>query len=119
MNKVYNHKQYKDIRRSLRNNMTPAESGLWNYLKGRKLSDRKFRRQASIGTYIVDFYCPEEKLVIELDGEVHHFDKSHENDRVRDEYMNRLGITVLRFENKLIFEHLDFVLKEIEKHFKN
>ncbi len=118
-NSLHNLKEYKPLRKNLRNNSTSAEAGLWNYLKGKKLLGRKFRRQASIGNYIVDFYCPGEKLVIELDGEVHQYDKNNEDDRHRDIYMKHLGITVLRFENKLVFEYLDKVLKEIEKHFKS
>jgi len=62
----------KDTRKYLRNNLTEAESLLWEVLKGKKLAGRKFRRQHSIGYYIVDFYCPSEKLIIELDGQ-HHF----------------------------------------------
>ena len=116
---LHNLKEYKPIRKNLRNNSTSAEASLWNYLKGRKLLGKKFRRQASIGKYVVDFYCPEEKLAIELDGEVHQNDKNHENDTLRDIYLNQLGIAVLRFENRMVFEYLNTVLKEITKHFKN
>lgn len=69
--KIYNHELLKDRRKELRNNLTIAEASLWKYLKGRRMHGLKFRRQHSIGPFIVDFYCPEEKLIIELDGEVH------------------------------------------------
>ena len=64
--KIFNRKSLKPRRQDLRNNPTQAEAFLWGFLKHSQLEDKKFRRQASIGSYIVDFYCPSEKLVIEL-----------------------------------------------------
>ena len=61
----------KAIRRDLRNNSTPAERALWQGLKSRQLQGRKFRRQHSVSRYVLDFYCPEERLAVELDGSVH------------------------------------------------
>src|SRR3989338_5983072 len=63
---VFNKKEFKESRKALRKTLTPAEAALWQYLKTGKLKERKFRRQVSIGKYIVDFYCPQENLVIEL-----------------------------------------------------
>lgn len=71
MSKLHNRKHLKDFRKELRNNSTKAESRLWKVLRKRQLEGRKFRRQHSIGNYIVDFYCPEEKLIVELDGAIH------------------------------------------------
>ena len=68
---LFSRKSLKFFRLSLRNKSTSAESVLWNILKSKKLNARKFRRQHSIGNYIVDFYCASEKLVIELDGNPH------------------------------------------------
>jgi very-short-patch-repair endonuclease len=68
---IFNRKSLKSFRSSLRNRSTSAEAALWEMLKSRKLEGRKFRRQYSIGSYIVDFCCPAEKLVIELDGAPH------------------------------------------------
>ncbi|MEL6536768.1 MAG: DUF559 domain-containing protein, partial [Bacteroidota bacterium] len=68
---LHNRKYLKERRQALRNNLTSAEATLWIFLKGRQLEGKKFRRQPSIGNYIVDFYCPEEQLVIELDGGLH------------------------------------------------
>lgn len=112
---IYNHNKLKNRRKQLRNNLTIAEASLWNYLQGRKFHRRKFRRQYSIGTYIVDFYCPEEKLAIELDGEVHRNDGVFSQDQKKMQYFQELGIKVLRFENKLVFEQLEFVLIKIEQ----
>lgn len=117
MTKLYNKKQYTNFRKQLRNHLTPAEAALWNYLKNNKLNGRKFRRQASIDKYIVDFYCPSEKLAIELDGEVHFEDLQYKKDAVRTEYLEELGIRVLRFENKFVYNNLEKVLKIISNNF--
>ena len=68
---LFNRKSLKSFRSSLRNRSSSAEAALWNILKSRNLDGRKFRRQYSIGNYIVDFCCPSEKLIIELDGAPH------------------------------------------------
>lgn len=97
--------------------MTPAEAFLWSHLKCRQLAGRRFNRQFSIENYIVDFYCHQERLVIELDGQVHMNPTALEKDRIRTERLNDLGYIVIRFENFMVFEHLSFVLDEIEEHF--
>lgn len=71
MTRIYNRAVYKTRRKELRNNPTKTEKILWAFLKGKKLSGYKFRRQYGVGKYIVDFYCPQMKLAIELDGEMH------------------------------------------------
>lgn len=68
---LHNRKYLEKYRKELRNNTTKAESMLWKALQGRRLEGRKFRRQQSIDNFIVDFFCPQEKLIVELDGEVH------------------------------------------------
>ena len=117
MTQINNITTLKKVRKQLRNNLTPAEAGLWRYLKNSQLKGRKFRRQHSIGDYIIDFYCPKEKLAIELDGEVHQYDKINRNDREKEKYLQHLDIQLLRFENRLVFEHLEIVLKRIEEKF--
>lgn len=114
---IHNRPELKQQRKKLRNNSTSAEAILWNKLKQRQLNGRKFRRQHSIGNYIVDFYCPEEKLVIELDGETHFWQDGIEYDQKRTLYLINMDIQVIRFENKWIFEDIDYVLKEIKNHF--
>ncbi|TAI49638.1 endonuclease domain-containing protein [Flagellimonas allohymeniacidonis] len=118
MKPIHSQKYLLPLRRKLRKNLTPAEAFLWTHLKGKKLQGRKFQRQHSIGNYIVDFYCASEQLIIELDGEVHFNAAAQEKDNIRTEYLESLGYTVIRFENKLVFDQLPTVLSEIESHFK-
>ncbi len=117
--KLHNKQEIKENRKDLRKNMTPSEAFLWKYLQHKKLEGRKFRRQHSIQNFIVDFYCSEEKLIIELDGEVHMNLNAQENDQKRDRILENLGFKVIRFENKMVFDHLDSVLLEIKDNFKN
>ncbi len=107
----------KQNRQLLRNNQTPAESYLWKHLQRSQLQGRKFRRQFSIGNFIADFCCPAEKLVVELDGEVHNNPIQSDKDLNRDEYLGQLGYTIIRFENKQVFEQTDAVLEAIAAHF--
>ena len=116
-NSVMNLPQLKTFRQQLRSNMTPAEAQLWENLKQKKLEGRKFRRQQSVGNYILDFYCPSEKLAIELDGEAHNNESAEEYDHERTLFLNQFGIKVIRFENKLVFERLDAVLEAISEEF--
>lgn len=109
--KIFNRRILKPIRQELRNNPTQAETFLWGYLKHSQLEDKKFRRQASIGSYIVDFYCPSEKLVVELDGEVHFDEEAQKYDAERTKYLESLGLKVIRFENQEAIYNLDKTLK--------
>ena len=84
----------------------------------RQLEGRKFRRQHSIGNYIVDFFCSEEKLVVELDGEVHNNSVNGAYDDERTKNLKKLGFTVIRFENKNVFEQPDMVLEAIKQEFE-
>jgi very-short-patch-repair endonuclease len=104
----------KQRRIELRKRLTPAEAALWNQLKQSKLAGYKFRRQHSIGPYIVDFYCPAAKLAVEIDGEIHKAPEAQEYDRVRDAYLLGLGVRILRFENQLVFDGMAGVLREIQ-----
>lgn len=116
---LLNRKYLKPFRSSLRNRSTSAEAALWNILKSRNLDGRKFRRQHSIGNYIVDFCCVSEKLVIELDGNLHGEYHKIEKDIKRDQYLEGLGFSILRFENRLVFQEPEFVKNEIRKTFVN
>lgn len=93
--------------------MAPAEIMLWQELKGRKCGGYKFRRQFSIKNYVVDFYCPEIKLAIEVDGETHYFQRSIVYDQKRQAYLQRLGVTVLRIPNLDIQQNIDGVIQTI------
>ncbi|WP_348772868.1 endonuclease domain-containing protein [Aquimarina sp. MMG016] len=83
------------------------------------MEGRRFQRQHSIESYIVDFYCASEKLIIELDGEVHNTLNAIEKDSIRTARLEELGFTVIRFENKMVFDHLPSVLQEIKDHFSS
>jgi very-short-patch-repair endonuclease len=112
---LFNRKSLKSFRSSLRNKSTSAEAALWNILKSKKLDERKFRRQYSIDKYIVDFCCPSEKLVIELDGAPHGEYHNIHKDEIRDKYLESLGFIVLRFENRFVFQDPEYVKDEILK----
>ena len=114
---IHNQRDFKHLRRQLRNNLTPAEAELWKYLQHGQLEGKKFRRQHSIGNYILDFYCPLEKLGLELDGRDHFTDNGFEADEKRTAYLNSLNIRIIRFENKEIFDQLEGVLEEIRQSF--
>lgn len=117
--KLNNRKYLKAYRKELRNNSTKAESQLWKALQKKRLEGRKFRRQHSLGNYIVDFYCPKEQLIVELDGQVHHNFVNEEYDSKRTKYLESLGFKVLCFENYLVFEQLDMVLEAIKIEFED
>ena len=112
---IHNTKNLRENRKKLRNSLTPAEAKLWSLLKNGQINDRKFRRQHSVGPYVLDFYCPSEGLCIELDGAPHFTDGGYEYDEARTEYLAALHIRVLRFENKYIFDNTDGVLEVIRK----
>jgi very-short-patch-repair endonuclease len=112
---LFNRKGLKSSRSSLRNRSTSAEASLWNILKSRNLDGRKFRRQYSIDNYIVDFCCPSERLIIELDGAPHGEYHRIQKDESRDKYIERLGFTVIRFENRVVFQDPELLKNEIRK----
>ncbi len=106
----------RDHRKSLRKNLTPAEAFLWNELKTQKFHGLKFRRQHSIKNYIVDFYCAPFQLIIELDGNYHNEPNQFEKDELRDQDLENMGFTVLRYENQYVFSELKHVLEDIKRH---
>jgi len=99
--------------RRLRKNLTEAEIVLWDQLKNRKLSGLKFRRQHPLHFYVADFYCHEQKLVIEVDGGIHSTKDQVEHDENRTAELERFDIRVIRFTNKQIIDSIDDVLKAI------
>ena len=99
--------------RSLRRKPTDAEALLWSELRNRDLLGFKFRRQHPVGKRILDFYCAEAKLAVELDGSGHCYDVQREEDLDREIELYEKGIRVLRFDNSDIFENLDGVLNLI------
>ena len=109
--------ELKTFRRELRSNLTPAEARLWTLLKCSRVDGRKFRRQHSVGGYILDFYCPREKLAIELDGYRHFTTHARIYDRERRLFLEHFGINVVRFENELVFKEEELVLDRIRSEF--
>ena len=110
MYKIFNKSKFLSRRKELRKSLTPQELKLWHYLRNKKLGV-KFRRQHGIGPYVVDFYCNENNLIIELDGSQHLDAKEY--DKERDNYIETLGIKVLRFWNGEIDKNIEGVLKII------
>jgi very-short-patch-repair endonuclease len=97
----------------LRKNTTLAEKILWKKLRDRKLFQVKFRRQHPVDIFIVDFYCHEIKLVIEIDGEIHDFEETNEYDFSRQGFLENLGLTVIRFTNQDVIYNNTAVLSSI------
>jgi len=118
-NRIHTKEELSERRRELRRNMTAAEAFLWSHLKSRKLNGKRFTRQHSIGNYIADFYCASERLIIELDGEVHQSPNAMEYDAKRTSYFEEMNYKVIRFENKMVFDKFQSVIMEIKDNFKN
>jgi very-short-patch-repair endonuclease len=102
-----------DVARGLRRNQTLAEELLWNKLRRHNLCELKFRRQHHIGRYVVDFYCSELKLIIEVDGDIHDRKEQKEYDSVREEELRSSGYLILRVKNDEVFDNIDSVIERI------
>ena len=108
-------KKLKHFVQQLRENMTDAEKRLWWRIRLQQVRGLIFYRQKPIGNYIVDFYCPKAKLAIEIDGSHHLVGETFEYDRIRDDYLDSLGLRVVRFTNTEILKNIKGVLEEIEE----
>jgi len=106
------------LAKKLRNNMTYGEIALWRELKGKKLGVQ-FSRQIPIDQYIVDFYCKDLQLAIEVDGSIHFEEGRQEKDAIRQERLTSLGITMIRFLDSDVKNNLSFVLDELKTHIQN
>ena len=111
-----NSKQLKPIRRELRTLSTQAECVLWRLLKGSQVGGLKFRRQHSIGPYVMDFFCPMLKLGIELDGGIHEDMLVHVKDDEKEAFLIDNGITIMRFPNEMVFNNFEYIKKRILKY---
>ena len=114
MNFLKNDPVLKDRRRELRRNQTDAERVLWAKIRNKQFFGMKFFRQYSFGSYILDFYCPEKKLAVELDGGQHNQPEGREYDAVRTNYLNAYGVEVVRFWNNEVLGEMDGVLARLE-----
>ena len=99
--------------RQLRREGTPAERILWEALRGRQLQGMRFRRQHPIETFILDFYCPQHKLVVEVDGGIHTEPTVRERDEERQRWIEAHGYEFLRFTNEEVLHELPRVLAHI------
>jgi very-short-patch-repair endonuclease len=99
--------------RQLRQNLTASERALWRRLRGKQLAGVQFYQQKPIGDYIVDFYAPKAKLVIEIDGSQHFEAHQAEKDRKRDEYLGGLGLMVLRFNSRQALKETEAVMEVV------
>ncbi|MEK7081133.1 MAG: endonuclease domain-containing protein [Patescibacteria group bacterium] len=112
---IHNNEKLKDRRRELRKRSTKEEEMLWLKIRNNKLG-YKFKRQHSIGGYILDFYCSEARLIIEIDGASHNTKEAREYDKIRDEYFSELGYTTIRFLNEEIKNKMEKVVNKIKKY---
>jgi very-short-patch-repair endonuclease len=110
---IHNLQSTNKRRRELRHNLTPAEALLWKCLKKSQVDGKKFRRQHSIGPFIADFYCPECRVIVELDGTVHSGILAGERDASRTEFLERFGIQVVRFKNDYVIQNREWVVEAI------
>ena len=101
--------------RQLMDNMTDAERYLWTKIRMKQIKGYQFYRQKPIGDYIVDFFCPRAKLVIEVDGSQHFSDETTEYDKIRGEYLTSLGLRVMRFTNTEVLKNIEGVIESIIK----
>ena len=101
--------------RALRRHATPAERVLWDRLRRRQLEGLKFRRQHAVGSYIIDFFCPEARLGIELDGNHHYEREQHAYDRRRTDHLEAFGYRMLRFSNEEVLNETETVLTRIKE----
>jgi len=121
MTQHFNKLSEKEKRRQLRKDQTFCEKIVWIYLRNRKTLGYKFRRQYSVDKYVIDFFCPELKLAVEIDGNVHNKPDQKEYDIKRQEYLEKFGITFVRITNdellgnpNLAFDRIEKVLKYLE-----
>ena len=114
MKRIFNRTEEKEKRRKLRNNMTNAEKLLWERIRNRQLRNKRFLRQYSVVKYVIDFYCPEIKLAIEVDGDTHESEEEILYDKNRQEEIENFGISFLRIKNEEIFVNIDKVILKIE-----
>jgi len=122
----YNRTEVKAKRRALRQSETIAEKNMWSQLRNRQFLGLKFRRQYSVDKYIIDFYCPEYKIAIELDGSIHNLEEVKQNDSIRQKHIEKYGIKFIRITNEeylgnsnktfqKIEEEIDKIIKQTEQ----
>lgn len=106
------------LRKSLRNHATAPEAILWLRLKNKQVADLKFRRQYGVDPYVIDFYCPELRLGIELDGEVHNSHEAEVYDQMRTRFLKENRIKILRYKNEVVYQNVETVIEDIKMYSK-
>jgi very-short-patch-repair endonuclease len=109
----------KERARELRNNPTPAESRLWQFIKGKRIMGFDFHRQKPLDSYIVDFYCYELPLIIEIDSEIHNHDEQIIKDQIRSEILEDYRLTIIRFTNDEVLNNTTEVLHQLKNWIRN
>jgi len=109
----------KPLARNLRANMTDAEQLIWSKVRRKQIDNFQFYRQKNIGQYIVDFYCPRGKLIVEIDGGQHYENEGMKKDQERDRYLQKLGFTVQRFSDIDVLKNIDGVVETIHEQLKS
>jgi len=104
--KVLYNSELKELSRKLRKTSTKAEIKLWIYIKGKQLMGYDFHRQKPIDNYIVDFFCNKLKLAIEVDGYTHGFEKTFDRDKWKEQRLNEIGITVIRYKDDDVINNI-------------
>ena len=113
MTELFNKMSELGKRRALRNSAPVAERIVWSQLRRNQVLGFKFRRQYSVGPYVIDFYCPALSLAVEIDGDSHF--KQDSNDKNRQDYIETFGIRFLRFTNEEVYNNLEGVLEVIRE----
>ena len=119
MTQNFNKVSEKEKRRKLRRDQTFCEKVVWIYLRDRKTLGYKFRRQYSVDHYVIDFYCPELKLAVELDGSIHDEPDQKVYDAYRQKYLEKYGITFCRITNDELMGNANMAFNKIEAAIKN
>jgi very-short-patch-repair endonuclease len=110
---IYNNAKQTRLRQALRREMSPPEAKVWSRLRSKQILGHKFRWQFGVGPYVLDFYCPELKLAIEIDGESHFRDDSDKGDVDRQTFIESFGVQFLRFTTVEVGKNLDGVVQRI------
>jgi len=110
-------RRMRDVAREFRKEPTPSESLLWEAIRGRQLDGRKFRCQNPISVFVVDFYCSEEKMIVEVAGAIHA--AQQKGDRERQEILESLGLRFVRISSETVERNLPLALAKIREAFKN
>ena len=116
---LHYNKNLRPFARDLRKNMTDAERLLWSKIQGKQLWGLQFYRQKTIDNFIVDFYCPRADLVIDVDGGQHYTEDGLEKDKSRDQYLNAIGLRVMRFNNLDVLKNIEGVISMLDVHLKS